>query len=137
MIFQRKKKRVRVDWVKAGDIEKKVHDLIRFSGFELIRGARVFCFRSFNANTRAYARIWGLTRIWQQALGAEAAYIIEVISEKFDKLSLKEQDMVLIHELLHIPKNFSGALLSHRIKGGVNDKIVREIYLRYVRELER
>lgn len=132
-----KKYRKRIEWVAAGDIEKRVGGLIGFSEFGIIKVARVFCFRSFNAKTRAYARIWGLSRIWQQALVTDAAYIIEVISEKFDRLSLKDQDMVLIHELLHIPKNFSGALLTHRIKGGVNDKTVKEIYSRYVRGIDK
>ena len=136
MIFS-KKKRARVEWVEAKDIGGRVRDLVRFGGFDGVKNIRVFCFRSFNSKTRAYARIWGLSRIWQQALGIQAAYIIEVISEKFDRLSEKEQDMVLIHELLHIPKNFSGALLAHRAKGGVNDRVVREIYSRYMKDRGR
>ena len=81
------------------------------------------------------ARVWGLGRIWQQALDLSPAYIIEVISEKFDRLAEKEQDVILIHELLHIPKTFSGALVPHRRRGGVNDRIVREIYLRIKQSL--
>ena len=44
----------------------------------------------------------------------EPAYVIEVLAKYFDKLDQDKQKQVLIHELLHIPKNFSGALLPHR-----------------------
>jgi predicted metallopeptidase len=66
--------------------------------------------------------------VWQQTLGLEPAYILEVIAEKFNKLSQSDQDKVLIHELLHIPKNFSGALVPHKHKGGVNERTVHQIY---------
>lgn len=117
-----------VEWVGDSGVETRVRDLVEQCNFEHVRNTRVFCYRSWGAKTRAYARIWGLGRIWQQALGLQPAYVIEVISEKFDKLSEKDQDMVLIHELLHIPKTFSGALLPHRHRGGVNDRWVHEIY---------
>lgn len=119
-----------VEWVGDSEIEFRIRDLVEQCNLEHVRNTRVFCYRSWGAKTRAYARIWGLGRIWQQALGLEPAYVIEVISEKFDKLSEKDQDMVLIHELLHIPKTFSGALLPHRHRGGVNEDWVREIYAR-------
>ena len=78
-----------------------------------VKASRIFTYRSVNAKTRAYARIWGLSRIWQKALKVEPAYILEVISEKYDKLSDHEKSKILLHEVAHIPKNFSGALIPH------------------------
>lgn len=124
----RKKKNGTIDWEAAPDIERRVRRLISGLELEQVRRTRVFCFRSKNSKTRAIARIWGLSRIWQQALGIEPAYVLEVISERFGKLNSEEQDKVLIHELLHIPKTFSGALLPHRRKGGVNDAWVHKLY---------
>lgn len=107
----------RVEWVSAPDIEKKVKSLIHTLRLDWIKRSRIFCFRSKNSKTRAYARIWGLSRIWQQALETRPAYIIEVISEKFDKLPDKKKNKVLLHELAHVPKNFSGSLVPHYRRG--------------------
>ncbi|MAG59793.1 metallopeptidase [Candidatus Woesebacteria bacterium] len=117
-----------MEWVSDRSVESRITKLIRDCDLEHVKKTRVFVYRSTGAKTRAYARIWGLGRIWQQALKITPAYVIEVISEKFDKLSREQQDMVLIHELLHIPKTFSGALLPHRKSGGVNDRWVHEVY---------
>lgn len=111
-----------MEWQKAPDIQKRVDNLIRKLGFNYISKGRVFCYRGFDSKSRAYARIWCLSRIWQQALKISPSYIIEVISEKFDKLDHQRQTEVLIHELLHIPKTFSGALRPHRIKNFRIDK---------------
>lgn len=105
-------------WQKATDIEREVVRLARELDFDYLKIKRIFCFRSTGSKTRARARIWSLPRIWQQALRTEAGYCLEVISERFDKLTEKEQQEVLIHELLHIPKNFSGSLLPHRNRRG-------------------
>jgi predicted metallopeptidase len=107
----------RVEWVSAPDIEKKIKNLVISLRLDWIKRSRIFCFRSKNSKTRAHARIWGFSRIWQQALKAKPAYIIEVISEKFDKLPDKEKDKVLLHELAHVPKNFSGSLVPHYRRG--------------------
>lgn len=97
-----------------------------------VKASRIFTYRSVNAKTRAYARIWGLSRIWQKALKVEPAYILEVISEKYDKLSDHEKSKILLHEIAHIPKNFSGALVPHtkRRKGSFRDKL-RKLYEDY------
>jgi predicted metallopeptidase len=112
----------RVEWVSAPDIEKKIKNLVISLRLDWIKRSRIFCFRSKNSKTRAYARIWGLSRIWQQALKIKPTYIIEVISEKFDKLTDKEKDKVLLHELAHVPKNFSGSLVPHYRRGKRNFK---------------
>jgi len=109
----------------APDIEERTNKLIKSLDLEWLSYGRLFFYRSINSKARAYARAWGLPRLWQRTLKVEPAYIVEVISEHFDKLNQREQDKVLLHELTHIPKNFSGALVAHthRRKGSFHDKL--------------
>lgn len=98
----------------APDISRRISRLLKNLDLPHVRAANLVCFRSTGSTGRARARIWSLPKIWQMALSVEAHYCIEVISEKFDDLSVDDQDRTLIHELLHIPLNFSGALVPHR-----------------------
>ena len=107
----------RLDWKKAPDVKKKVNHLIKNLQVDWIRASQVHCFRSEGSKARAYARIWGLSRIWQLALNEKPAYVIEVISEKYDSLPEKKKTEVLLHEIAHIPTTFSGALLPHFKRG--------------------
>lgn len=110
----------------ALDIKKKANSIIKFFNFNHIKKSQIIFFRSYNSKAKAYARIWALPKIWQKALNLKPYYCIEVLSEKFDKLSLEKQIKILLHELLHIPKNFSGALLPHNHRGKIKinrDKI--------------
>jgi predicted metallopeptidase len=91
---------------------------------------RIVCLRSTGSQARFLARIWPLERVWQLALGLQPHYVIEVKHERFDRLSRSEQDRVLIHELLHIPRNFSGAVLPHRHAGGRIDERTVDIHYR-------
>lgn len=114
-----------VDWVEAPDIAKRTLKLITDLDMDHILYERLFFYRSNFSKARAYARTWGLPALWQRSLGVEPGYIIEVLSEHFDKLDLKSQDKVILHELTHIPKNFSGALVPHtrHKKGSFHDKL--------------
>lgn len=101
----------------APDIDSELKRIIEALGLTYINPLNIVAFRSYGSSSRAIARIWSLPRIWQIALQVEAHYCIEVISERYDRLSQTEKEKVLIHELLHIPRNFSGALLPHKQKG--------------------
>ncbi|MFH1827309.1 MAG: putative metallopeptidase [bacterium] len=112
----------------AKDISRQIKILIRSLSLKYIKTKNVHCIRSFDAKTRAYARIWGMAKIFSEVAGLEPHYIIEVNSNRFDKLPEREKMKTLIHELLHIPKTFSGALLSHKGKGRrINDAEVEKI----------
>ena len=128
------KVRGKIEWTDARDIKKRILFLIKQTGVDWIISSRVFTYRSINSKTRAYARTWGLPSLWQRALGVDPGYIIEVISEHFDKLSETDKDKVLLHELTHIPKNFSGALIPHIRHGKRNFRgKVDELISRYLR----
>jgi len=66
----------------------------------------------------------------QLALNQKPHYVIEVISEKFDKLSKEEQTKTLIHELMHIPHSFGGGFRAH--KPYVTWKKVERMYKQFV-----
>lgn len=106
-----------MDFILAPDLKSDLFRIIENLGLSYIKGDNLITFRSLGSKSRAIARIWSLPRIWQIALQTEAYYCIEVISERYDKLSSTEKEKVLIHELLHVPKNFSGSLLPHRQRG--------------------
>lgn len=109
----------------ARDIKSQINQILKKVDMPHVDSKRIVCFRSHGSKSRARARIWSLPRIWQMALKIQAHYCIEVLSEKFDHLSQDDQTRVLIHELMHIPKNFSGALLPHRGRGpGINHRTV-------------
>jgi predicted metallopeptidase len=112
----------------AKDVKEKVDQLINQLKMEYIDEKRIYCIRSFDAKTRAIARIWGMSRLFAEVCGIKPRYIIEVNAKRFDKLSKRDQIKTLIHELLHIPKTFSGALLSHRGRyHRINDKAIENI----------
>lgn len=112
----------KVNWELDPDIEGRTNKLIKALDLEWLSYGRIFFYRSRNSKARAYARTWGLPRLWQRTLNVEPAYIVEVISEHFDKLDRRKQDEVLLHELSHIPRNFSGALTPHTRSGHNNFK---------------
>jgi predicted metallopeptidase len=76
---------------------------------------RLICLRSKGTGSRGViARCHGLPRIMQLALNEKPHYVIEVLSERFDRLSREDQTRVLIHEILHIPHSFGGGFRAHK-----------------------
>ncbi|MFQ5452437.1 MAG: putative metallopeptidase [Candidatus Paceibacterota bacterium] len=131
MMFKRKrkKKKEKLEFKKALDIKRETTLLIKNLKFAHIRPSQIFCVRSHGSRARAYARIWGLSRIFQEAVGYKPTYVIEVISERFDRLSSEQKTKVLIHELMHIPMTFSGALKQHKGRyHRINSREVEKLY---------
>ncbi|HTK03589.1 MAG TPA: putative metallopeptidase [Alphaproteobacteria bacterium] len=123
--LKRATKSSKFEWKKAPDVKIRLRKLIKTLDIDYIKPNSIHTYRSANSKTRAYARIWGLSKLWQEVLEVRPTYIIEVLSQHFDDLPEKEKDKVILHELTHIPKNFSGALVAHthRKKGSFHDKL--------------
>jgi predicted metallopeptidase len=102
-----------MDWKPADDVKNDLKLILQTIDLPYIKLNRIFCYRTEGSKSRAYARTWSFPKIFQEALCLEPAYVIEVLSKYYDKLDDEEKKKILIHELLHIPKNFSGALLPH------------------------
>ena len=112
----------------ADEIMARLYNISKTLGMEHVRLSGVYAIRSRGSgSSRTIARCHALSKIWQLALGIDAVYLIEVISERFDKMSQEEQDKVLIHELMHIPLSFGGGFKHHDFVTRVNvDKIYRK-----------
>ncbi|OGK64793.1 hypothetical protein A2313_00200 [Candidatus Roizmanbacteria bacterium RIFOXYB2_FULL_41_10] len=112
----------------APEIKTKIALLVEKLNFAHLKVEQIHCIRSFDAKTRAIARIWGMSRLFKEVAGIQPHYIIEVNAKRFDKLNPRDQIKTLIHELMHIPKTFSGALLSHRGRyHQINDREVEKV----------
>ena len=104
-----------IQYVLAEDIDLRVKEIIRKLKMSHIDESRVICLRSKGSGSRRIiARCHGLSRIMQVALTQKPHYIIEILSERFDRLSREDQTKVLIHEILHIPHSFGGGFRAHR-----------------------
>ena len=113
----------------ALDIQKIVEELSLLL-FPHIKLDRVKCFRSYGTSSRGtIARCHALGKLMQKAIGIEAVYALEFLSERFDKLDEKDQIKTIIHELMHIPRSFGGGFVHH---DKVHDHSVGKIYDHYV-----
>lgn len=120
-----------MEWEDAHDIKKDIEQILSVLELPHVDPSRIFCYRSQGSKSRSYARIWSFPKIFQRALGMNPAYVIEVLPKYFDKLDNDNKKKVLIHELLHIPKNFSGALLPHRGRGRHLESAVDKLFKEY------
>ncbi len=124
MYRRRRKTQKKVEWIKDDTIKERMVRLVVDLEIDWVVPDLVYTFRSYNSASNVIARIWGFSKIWQMAIDHDPAYVLEVISERFDKLSERQKDEVILHELAHIPRNFSGALMAHsHAKGAFHDKL--------------
>jgi len=118
---------MKIRYIEAPDIRQLVERIVAELDFNHINIDRVHCFRSFGSRSRrTVARVHALGKLWQKALHTRPSYIVEVISERYDSLSQAEKEKILIHELLHIPKGFSGGFRFH--KGYITRKRIDNLY---------
>lgn len=114
-----------IKYFEADDIKRLVDEIADSLDFFHVTPQFVHCVRSVGSkSTCTIARIHGLGRVWQDVLNLPPSYVIEVISERYDRLPEEEKEKTIIHELLHIPKGFSGGFRPHK---GYIDKRTVEI----------
>ncbi len=112
----------------AEDLQK-IAEEISIMLFPHVDLPNVKCFRSFGTSSRGtIARCHGLNKVMQKAIGIKAVYVLEFLSERFDKLDNEEKIKVIIHELMHIPKSFGGGFKHHDF---VTEKNVNRCYAEY------
>ena len=109
-----KKKSRTIRYEIADDIQARFADVVRTLDLRHIDLDKVVCVRSFGSSARrVIARCHGMSKVLQIAMRIKAFYVLEFISERFDGLSERDRDETIIHELMHIPKNFGGGFRFH------------------------
>ena len=116
-----------IEYFEAPDVKKLADEIADSLDLFHVVQQFVFCVRSRgSASRRTIARIHGFSRIWQETLNLPASYVIEVISERYDRLTVEDREKTIIHELLHIPKGFTGGFRPH--KGYIDHEIVESLH---------
>ena len=119
-----------LQYLEAPDVKMLVDKIIERLDFHHVVPQSVHCYRSKGSKSkRIIARIHGFGKIWQKALGLPPAYVIEVLSERYDKLCQENKEKTMIHELMHIPRGFKGGFRPH--KGYVSRQQVESMYKEY------
>ncbi len=120
-----------IKYYQASDTKKIAKEIVDRLGWNWILLEHVAFLRSTGSKARrTIARCHALGKAMQIGMGrAKSFYLIEVISEKFDKLPDDEKLKVIIHELMHIPKSFGGGFIHH---DKVHQMSVEKVYNHYL-----
>lgn len=98
----------------APDVHLQMEKIVLKLGFNHVKLDAVTCIRSFGSSSRyTIARCHALNKVMQKALGRKGYYVLEFLSERFDKLNQEEKIKTILHELMHIPKSFGGGFKHH------------------------
>ena len=119
-----------IKYYSAEDVKEEALDIVRTMEWGHIDFNHLGFLRSKGSTTRGtIARCHALGKAMQLAMGRpKGFYLIEVISERFDRLSKMEQTKTIIHELMHIPKTFGGGFIHH---DKVHERSVRIVFEQY------
>jgi len=121
-----------MDYQSAPDIDEELARIIRSLEWDHVDPRRVRAIRSRGTKSRRIlARCHGLPKAIQTGLALPAHYVIELVSENYDRLSEAEQTKTLIHELMHIPRIFGGGFRNHDY---VRERRVNQLYEEYLRK---
>ena len=97
----------------AEELQKEAEEISNIF-FPHVKMESVKCFRSYGTSSRGtIARCHTIGKLIQKALNIKAIYVLEFLSERFDRLSNEEKTKTIIHELMHIPKTFGGGFKHH------------------------
>ena len=117
----------------APDIEAKLKRISRKLKMDHIILDRLVGIRSYGSTGKGViARCHALPKVMQLALDIDAHYVIEILSENYDRLSKEDQIKILIHELMHIPETFGGGFRMH--KDHVTRRNVEKLYRKLMGE---
>ncbi len=112
----------------APDLKERTVEIAKALEMNHIDLDRIECLRSSgSASKRTIARCHTIGKLMQKAMRTKSFYAIEFL-ELFEKMSREEQDKVIIHELLHIPKTFGGGFRQHDFVCERNVSILHEKY---------
>lgn len=120
----------RIKYTHAPDIKEISEEIIRILEWNHIHLEHIAFLRSFGSSAkRTIARCHALGKAMQIGMERDKGfYLVEVISEHFDRLPEDEKIKVIIHELMHIPKSFGGGFIHH---DKVHDKSVEIVFRNY------
>ena len=94
---------------------EKARKIAKAVEFDHITLERIACVESSGTKTtRVIARIHTLGKVMQLGMQQRPFYVIELISERFNKQSKEDRVKTIVHELLHIPHSFGGGFRHHK-----------------------
>ena len=116
-------------YIYAEDIQKISEEISRLL-FPHVKLERMKCFRSHGSSSRGtIARCHTIGKLLQKAMDTESFYVLEFISERFDKMSEEDKTKTIIHELMHIPKSFGGGFIHHNY---VTERNINLLYKKFI-----
>jgi len=103
-----------IKYKEAEDLRRTAEEIVKTLNLNHIQLDNVGFLRSYGSSSRrTIARCHALSKPLQLGMNRKAFYTVEVLSEKFDKMSEDDKIRVMIHELMHIPWSFGGGFKHH------------------------